>query len=1784
MTSIIRKTVVLGVILAAICSAQEKELADGWRVLRNWKDPNDLKIYKLIADDTRMWKIDWAEDSLPGKNEGWIDLEKSRTRAHKLANPYEPSLPIWLERELELGGTSPWILEIENRRIIDAAWLDGTRLTDISDVHKEVHTEHTRAIAKADPYKIRWPRDYYRGISVRRDREISKLKQDRPALFVLQPGGRRLLLQAWEIDLYSSLLGKVELRRPTLEDIIVPYAHTKSDGAIDVNNHIGVLQRVPGNYTIIAEIEVQDFIGKILRTESRTLKLNGDAQREFLFPQKSDDEYKAIITFRIGEASLPPVWLYFQPRLKETATRIRFSLEGGDWQVKHVKSPDPLKLPLGEKGWRPTWVPGQQRRAYEHYVDRHKVKQYVVRKRFQLPNKVRGEKIVLKVDEIQITGEFFLNGKRLGRLNFNDIPAELDITDALNYNGENEIIVAIGLPEIAAKHMGLKKAFDTFIGASRRRMHNIGHLVIEARKKVAIERVTVRTSVTDKRITTLPVVRNDSAQPVTATLESSVLFKGDEVLKLPRLEVTIPPGEMKQMTAKADWSESKLWSPWSPTLYGLKSTLTVDGKVVDSTLDRFGFREWGIDGDQYTLNGRPFHAMGHEYSSDKPTDLYSLIDFYVEVGHILEARRRGLTHLRRYREDAMSLNLMDEAGMTAACFTGPWDNGRGNVGRSPETTELYRKEAEAWMTPRLNHASLHSYYFSNEAYLSNLRTDDLRDTFIPIVDRIQELDPTRIVTVGHGDDLDGHLDVFDHHYGSTWWIGQLDKQVPGDVHNRACNLDRIDGGKRYVHADKPFHNSEYDWLRRWRMAEFYHDAHKFSPYREPGYRPFRIHDLIIAARKREQSIANYRRSRTAGHDAFSPFMLTNRNFAPIVGRFFNENTRFWADKPIVRELDIYNDSGKDETVTLELLLAGSSLWKKSVDVKHGNVALLKAEIPPLGNGSPTETTATLVTTVDGREVCRRVQHWTIVPRSWLGDLSKVRVAVFDPDKKTQGLVEAIGVTPTYLSQASEIDPANFDLVVVAEDVDNRVFATNPEALKGFAQAGGTALILRQKSPGDWLPIALQADTAVSGFEALLYVRHDPLFNGMLPEDFYDWGNSMLVYGMAYQPAQDGTVRTLIGKEPQSAMLIDAIMGDGRVLISSLELTPKKAVEEPAAAKLLANIARVAAAKSTPKRVKTLVYSGEPGARTELLQNEMKLKANFVTEFPDSLEPYGVVVLTDMKGKTGALPNGDVLKHFVQNGGQLVVQQATPELLGLLKKQLGLNATLKQRKGVRSFIVKQDPILDGVSDGHLAWFGNIGHLPFVGDKHSEHAVLNAEIAVDGGKVLTWPKVLVRKDVGKGQILFDQTRWAEVSNKTGSGWGSNSQKIARRLQIALLTNLGSEFEYPGRQKVDLAGLQLEPLDLSKNVNWSRVDEEKGDGKGWIDIGRAYHMGDLPAGRLEIQKVPYQIVDENANGGQSIIALRAGPRFKQLPEETLPISVGNRAVKSIFFLHTTAYANSPKGATVWEYEIRYQGYSKLIEGENKSDFIVTVPVQSQVNVDDWLGLPKTAHAWDNGQKARHLRHNLFMQRWDNPRPDTAVESIVVRSKKKDEIPFVFAITLGLSAENLVPGDVAAMQPFSRTMQKGRTTEQSGKFPSGWSANVWHNTTTGRVFMKDGAIALQNLKGRPSLQFYTSDKNLPVKAGETYRISFSYRTDPGTESIFSYRTPKSMKIRSDVPANSSVSLSDTGGQWKTMTFEAVIESGKGGLSLNLQNRASGEDHTLYVRDIWVTRLGSGK
>ncbi|MET0647108.1 MAG: DUF4982 domain-containing protein [Pyrinomonadaceae bacterium] len=250
------------------------------------------------------------------------------------------------------------------------------------------------------------------------------------------------------------------------------------------------------------------------------------------------------------------------------------------------------------------------------------------RKRFRLPSGSAGMKVFLEFEGIKQAGEFYLNGKHIGRHENGITAFGFDVTDALRPAPEENVLAvrvdnAWEYKERAtgsgfqwndrnfyANYGGINK--NVFLHVTDRL-----HQTLPLYSNLGTTGVYVHAKEFDIRgrsatVTAESQVRNGHSAARTLTYEVVVEDASGRVVK--RIDGgrhTLAPGETKTLSASARLGGLNFWSWGYGYLYNVSTVLKAEGKTVDVVTTRTGFRKTEFGGGLVKLNDRVIQLKGY---------------------------------------------------------------------------------------------------------------------------------------------------------------------------------------------------------------------------------------------------------------------------------------------------------------------------------------------------------------------------------------------------------------------------------------------------------------------------------------------------------------------------------------------------------------------------------------------------------------------------------------------------------------------------------------------------------------------------------------------------------------------------------------------------------------------------------------------------------------------------------------------------------------------------------------------------------------------------------------------------------------------------------------------------------------------------------------------------------------------------------------------------------------------------------------------------------------------
>jgi beta-galactosidase len=224
------------------------------------------------------------------------------------------------------------------------------------------------------------------------------------------------------------------------------------------------------------------------------------------------------------------------------------------------------------------------------------------RRTFDIPKEDSGRRIVVEFDGAFRSALIFLNGYFIGRNDNGYAPFRFDLTDFLNYDGKNYLMVRMDASfgdgwfyEGAGiyRHVWLTKT-DSL---------HLGHCETFIRAAVKGNSAALALST---------IVQNQGSLAENCRVRWQVVdSNGKVVATADSPQQSIAPDGSAAFTANANLANPALWSPETPNLYSATVTVESTGKARDAERVNFGVRDIKWDADKgFFLNGKPVKIKG----------------------------------------------------------------------------------------------------------------------------------------------------------------------------------------------------------------------------------------------------------------------------------------------------------------------------------------------------------------------------------------------------------------------------------------------------------------------------------------------------------------------------------------------------------------------------------------------------------------------------------------------------------------------------------------------------------------------------------------------------------------------------------------------------------------------------------------------------------------------------------------------------------------------------------------------------------------------------------------------------------------------------------------------------------------------------------------------------------------------------------------------------------------------------------------------------------------------
>lgn len=489
----------------------------------------------------------------------------------------------------------------------------------------------------------------------------------------------------------------------------------------------------------------------------------------------------------------------------------------GYWDFQPVKTPKDYKQGKGiapelpaptETGWSKTpikipspWninsyafrnLEGPDHRNYPSYPKEwDNILMGWMKKSVTIPADWTGEDIKLYFEAVAGEAVVYVNGKEVGR-NFDlFLPFTCDITDVVTPGATAEVLVGVRSQKLFEDNSTVGRRIVPAGSMWGYTINGIWQDVyLLAVPKVSIADVYVKPLVSKNKLEVEVAIANNTPSNVNVALSGTVKewinkagtdvntapvpasTLGETALVLPSKNIMIPANDTVKVTVEQPVDGNLVfWTPEQPNLYGLVLNLKNKKQDIDTKYERFGWREWTLDGTRQLLNGKPYALRSdswHFQGIPQMTRRYAWAWFKaIKDMNGNAVRPHAQVYPRFY------LDMADEMGICVLDETANWASDGGPKLDSELFWENSRDHLRRFVKRDRNHASVFGWSISNEnkpviLYVFN-RPDLLprqKEEWEVWRDIVRELDPTRPWISADGeDDGDGILPVTVGHYG-----------------------------------------------------------------------------------------------------------------------------------------------------------------------------------------------------------------------------------------------------------------------------------------------------------------------------------------------------------------------------------------------------------------------------------------------------------------------------------------------------------------------------------------------------------------------------------------------------------------------------------------------------------------------------------------------------------------------------------------------------------------------------------------------------------------------------------------------------------------------------------------------------------------------------------------------------------------------------------------------------------------------------------------------------------
>jgi beta-galactosidase len=361
--------------------------------------------------------------------------------------------------------------------------------------------------------------------------------------------------------------------------------------------------------------------------------------------------------------------------------------------------------------------------------------------------------------------DVFVNGTHVGQHRGAYTAAAFDLTNALKFGQDNELLVRVTNRDTeAANCLSQSNLYYTNGG-----MYRPAWLIKTGGVHIYPDMGSTGVYLTGRNITSQTAdleiktcIRNATDQPAQVLVRHLITDPDGKESHFIDQAATVPAKSIQPLTVSNPVENVKLWDIGKPNLYTVTTDIIVSGRRMDRIIERTGFRTIEMKDNSFILNGSELLSRGvckhhqGEYQWNAMTDA----DLLSEWKGILDLGCNTV-RLAHYPHRRFEYHLADENGIAVWAETGlagqKWDKG---VKRETTPNADGERITREMVRQNWNHPSILFWSSGNETY---------QEVASHYADIIRQEDTTRLITYASAGERPSNVDFLAGNTYQGWY-------------------------------------------------------------------------------------------------------------------------------------------------------------------------------------------------------------------------------------------------------------------------------------------------------------------------------------------------------------------------------------------------------------------------------------------------------------------------------------------------------------------------------------------------------------------------------------------------------------------------------------------------------------------------------------------------------------------------------------------------------------------------------------------------------------------------------------------------------------------------------------------------------------------------------------------------------------------------------------------------------------------------------------------------------